>query len=136
MGTVLWVDRSARPEGRRPRRTPVGVPERAASGGAEHRHLNPRQQNSAALSFSTAERGGERCGPSEAASNARSKHPRRGLGGGRAFMCWLTLLRVMQTREAYLSLAGNALASTERLRLHRTSLYYRVRHMSELADTT
>jgi hypothetical protein len=39
-----------------------------------------------------------------------------------------------QTRETYLDLAGNALASTERLRLHRTSLYCRVRHMAELAD--
>jgi hypothetical protein len=43
--------------------------------------------------------------------------------------------RRRQTRETYLDFAGNALASTERLRLHRTSLYYRVRHMAELADT-
>jgi hypothetical protein len=43
--------------------------------------------------------------------------------------------RRRHTRETYLDLAGNALASAERLRLHRTSLYYRIRHMAELADT-
>jgi hypothetical protein len=42
---------------------------------------------------------------------------------------------LLQTQETYLDLAGNALASAERLRLHRTSLYYRIRHMTELTYT-
>lgn len=42
---------------------------------------------------------------------------------------------LLQTLEAYLDLAGNALATSERLRLHRTSLYYRIQRLEQLAGT-
>jgi hypothetical protein len=42
---------------------------------------------------------------------------------------------LLQTLETYLDLAGNALATAERLRLHRTSLYYRIRRIEHLAGT-
>jgi PucR C-terminal helix-turn-helix domain/GGDEF-like domain len=42
---------------------------------------------------------------------------------------------LLQTLETYLDLAGNALATSERLQLHRTSLYYRIRRLEELAGT-
>jgi PucR C-terminal helix-turn-helix domain/GGDEF-like domain len=42
---------------------------------------------------------------------------------------------LLQTLETYLDLAGNALATSERLKLHRTSLYYRIRRIEELAGT-
>jgi hypothetical protein len=42
---------------------------------------------------------------------------------------------LLQTLETYLDLAGNALATSERLKLHRTSLYYRIRRLEELAGT-
>jgi DNA-binding PucR family transcriptional regulator len=41
----------------------------------------------------------------------------------------------LQTLEAYLDLAGNALATSERLQLHRTSLYYRIQRLEQLAGT-
>jgi hypothetical protein len=40
---------------------------------------------------------------------------------------------LLQTLETYLDLAGNALATAERLRLHRTSLYYRIQRLERLA---
>lgn len=40
---------------------------------------------------------------------------------------------LLQTLETYLELAGNALATSERLRLHRTSLYYRIQRLEQLA---
>jgi hypothetical protein len=42
---------------------------------------------------------------------------------------------LLQTLETYLDLAGSALATAERLRLHRTSLYYRIQRLEHLADT-
>ncbi|GAB2865927.1 hypothetical protein GCM10027176_79600 [Actinoallomurus bryophytorum] len=42
---------------------------------------------------------------------------------------------LLQTLEAYLDLAGNALATSERLQLHRTSLYYRIQRLEQLAGT-
>jgi PucR C-terminal helix-turn-helix domain/GGDEF-like domain len=42
---------------------------------------------------------------------------------------------LLQTLEAYLDLAGNALATSERLQLHRTSLYYRIQRLEHLAGT-
>ena len=42
---------------------------------------------------------------------------------------------LLQTLEAYLDLAGNALATSERLQLHRTSLYYRIQRIEHLAGT-
>jgi hypothetical protein len=42
---------------------------------------------------------------------------------------------LLQTLEAYLDLAGNAHATAERLRLHRTTLYYRLHRVEQLAET-
>ncbi|WP_169952656.1 CdaR family transcriptional regulator [Microbispora sp. H11081] len=42
---------------------------------------------------------------------------------------------LLETLEVYLDLAGNAQAVSRRLRLHRTSLYYRLRRVEELAET-
>lgn len=42
---------------------------------------------------------------------------------------------LLQTLETYLDLAGSALATSERLRLHRTSLYYRIQRLEQLAGT-
>jgi DNA-binding PucR family transcriptional regulator len=42
---------------------------------------------------------------------------------------------LLQTLETYLDLAGNALAAARALRLHRTSLYYRLQRVEELAGT-
>jgi hypothetical protein len=42
---------------------------------------------------------------------------------------------LLQTLETYLDLAGNALATSQRLQLHRTSLYYRIQRLEQLADT-
>ena len=42
---------------------------------------------------------------------------------------------LLQTLETYLDLAGNALATSERLKLHRTSLYYRIQRLEHLAET-
>jgi hypothetical protein len=42
---------------------------------------------------------------------------------------------LLQTLEAYLDLAGNAHATAEYLRLHRTTLYYRLQRVEQLADT-
>ncbi|MEU5909418.1 helix-turn-helix domain-containing protein [Micromonospora sp. NPDC047527] len=42
---------------------------------------------------------------------------------------------LLQTLERYLDLAGNAHATAEQLRLHRTTLYYRLRRIEDLADT-
>ncbi|SIM83295.1 PucR family transcriptional regulator [Micromonospora cremea] len=42
---------------------------------------------------------------------------------------------LLQTLERYLDLAGNAHATAEQLRLHRTTLYYRLQRIEELADT-
>ncbi|MFI9576811.1 PucR family transcriptional regulator [Microbispora rosea] len=42
---------------------------------------------------------------------------------------------LLETLEIYLDLAGNAQAVSRRLRLHRTSLYYRLRRVEELAET-
>jgi hypothetical protein len=42
---------------------------------------------------------------------------------------------LVETLEAYLDLAGNAHATAERLRLHRTSLYYRLQRLEHLACT-
>jgi hypothetical protein len=42
---------------------------------------------------------------------------------------------LLETLETYLDLAGNALATSERLQLHRTSLYYRIRRVEQLAGT-
>ncbi|MEV1288068.1 helix-turn-helix domain-containing protein [Micromonospora sp. NPDC049679] len=42
---------------------------------------------------------------------------------------------LLETLEAYLDLAGNAHATAERLRLHRTTLYYRLQRLEQLAET-
>jgi hypothetical protein len=42
---------------------------------------------------------------------------------------------LLQTLETYLDLAGNAHATAQQLRLHRTTLYYRLQRIEELADT-
>ncbi|WP_424535701.1 PucR family transcriptional regulator [Sphaerisporangium viridialbum] len=42
---------------------------------------------------------------------------------------------LLEALEVYLDLAGSAHAASERLRLHRTSLYYRLRRVEELAGT-
>ncbi|MDG4830777.1 helix-turn-helix domain-containing protein [Solwaraspora sp. WMMD1047] len=42
---------------------------------------------------------------------------------------------LLETLEAYLDLAGNAHATAEQLRLHRTTLYYRLQRVEQLADT-
>ncbi|MEV7226886.1 MULTISPECIES: helix-turn-helix domain-containing protein [Polymorphospora] len=42
---------------------------------------------------------------------------------------------LLETLEAYLDLAGNAHATAERLRLHRTTLYYRLQRVEQLAET-
>ncbi len=42
---------------------------------------------------------------------------------------------LLQTLETYLDLAGNAHATAEQLRLHRTTLYYRLQRVEQLADT-
>ncbi|MEU2613929.1 helix-turn-helix domain-containing protein [Micromonospora sp. NPDC007271] len=42
---------------------------------------------------------------------------------------------LLETLETYLDLAGNAHATAERLRLHRTTLYYRLQRVELLADT-
>ncbi|MET7950880.1 helix-turn-helix domain-containing protein [Micromonospora sp. NPDC005324] len=42
---------------------------------------------------------------------------------------------LLETLEAYLDLAGNAHATAERLRLHRTTLYYRLQRVEQLAGT-
>lgn len=44
-------------------------------------------------------------------------------------------LPLLETLETYLDLAGNAHATSERLRLHRTSLYYRLHRVEQLAAT-
>ncbi|MER6102664.1 helix-turn-helix domain-containing protein [Streptomyces sp. NPDC001832] len=41
-------------------------------------------------------------------------------------------LPLLQTLETYLDLAGNALATSQRLKLHRTSLYYRIQRFEQL----
>jgi hypothetical protein len=42
---------------------------------------------------------------------------------------------LLETLEVYLDLAGNAHATAERLRLHRTTLYYRLQRVEQLAGT-
>ncbi|GAA4452615.1 PucR family transcriptional regulator [Phytohabitans houttuyneae] len=42
---------------------------------------------------------------------------------------------LLGTLEVYLDLAGNAHATAERLRLHRTTLYYRLHRVEQLAET-
>jgi len=42
---------------------------------------------------------------------------------------------LLETLEAYLDLAGNAHATAEQLRLHRTTLYYRLQRVEHLAET-
>ncbi|GIJ44170.1 transcriptional regulator [Virgisporangium aliadipatigenens] len=42
---------------------------------------------------------------------------------------------LLETLEAYLDLAGNAHATAEQLRLHRTTLYYRLQRVEQLAET-
>lgn len=42
---------------------------------------------------------------------------------------------LLETLERYLDLAGNAHATAKQLRLHRTTLYYRLQRIEELADT-
>lgn len=44
-------------------------------------------------------------------------------------------LPLLQTLETYLDLAGSALATARHLRLHRTSLYYRLQRVEKLAGT-
>ncbi|MEV0202395.1 helix-turn-helix domain-containing protein [Nonomuraea sp. NPDC050691] len=44
-------------------------------------------------------------------------------------------LPLLETLEAYLDLAGSAVATSRALRLHRTSLYYRLQRVEELAGT-
>lgn len=44
-------------------------------------------------------------------------------------------LPLLETLETYLDLAGSAVATSKALRLHRTSLYYRLQRVEELADT-
>ncbi len=42
---------------------------------------------------------------------------------------------LLETLETYLDVAGNAQLTAERLNLHRTSLYYRLQRLEQLADT-
>ncbi len=42
---------------------------------------------------------------------------------------------LLQTLETYLDLAGSAVATARALRLHRTSLYYRLQRVEQLAET-
>ncbi|SCE93604.1 DNA-binding transcriptional regulator, PucR family [Micromonospora mirobrigensis] len=42
---------------------------------------------------------------------------------------------LLETLETYLDLAGNAHATAQRLRLHRTTLYYRLQRVEQLAET-
>ncbi|MBC6457919.1 PucR family transcriptional regulator, partial [Actinomadura sp. HBU206391] len=42
---------------------------------------------------------------------------------------------LLETLETYLDLAGNAHATAERMNLHRTSLYYRLQRLEQLAGT-
>jgi hypothetical protein len=42
---------------------------------------------------------------------------------------------LLETLETYLDLAGNAHATAEQLRLHRTTLYYRLQRVEQLAET-
>jgi hypothetical protein len=44
-------------------------------------------------------------------------------------------LPLLETLETYLDLAGSAVATSRKLRLHRTSLYYRLQRVEELAAT-
>jgi hypothetical protein len=44
-------------------------------------------------------------------------------------------LTLLETLETYLDLAGSAVATSRALRLHRTSLYYRLQRVEELAGT-
>lgn len=44
-------------------------------------------------------------------------------------------LPLLETLETYLDLAGSAVATSRALRLHRTSLYYRLQRLEELAGT-
>ncbi|MFI6786875.1 PucR family transcriptional regulator [Nonomuraea sp. NPDC050383] len=44
-------------------------------------------------------------------------------------------LPLLETLETYLDLAGSAVATSRALRLHRTSLYYRLQRVEELAGT-
>lgn len=44
-------------------------------------------------------------------------------------------LPLLETLETYLDVAGNAQLTAERLNLHRTSLYYRLQRVEQLADT-
>ncbi|TMR30573.1 PucR family transcriptional regulator [Nonomuraea zeae] len=44
-------------------------------------------------------------------------------------------LPLLETLETYLDLAGSAVATSRALRLHRTSLYYRLQRVEELART-
>lgn len=44
-------------------------------------------------------------------------------------------LPLLETLETYLDAAGNAQVTAERLHLHRTSLYYRLQRIEQLADT-
>lgn len=44
-------------------------------------------------------------------------------------------LPLLETLETYLDLAGSAVATSRALRLHRTSLYYRLKRVEELART-
>ncbi|MFC5822234.1 PucR family transcriptional regulator [Nonomuraea insulae] len=44
-------------------------------------------------------------------------------------------LPLLETLETYLDLAGSAVATSRALRLHRTSLYYRLQRVEELAST-
>ncbi|MFI6595141.1 PucR family transcriptional regulator [Nonomuraea sp. NPDC050536] len=44
-------------------------------------------------------------------------------------------LTLLETLETYLDLAGSAVATSRALRLHRTSLYYRLQRVEELAAT-
>jgi DNA-binding PucR family transcriptional regulator len=60
----------------------------------------------------------------------RELHP--GLEGLLADAQYLPLL---ETLETYLDLAGSAVATSKALRLHRTSLYYRLQRVEELART-
>jgi sugar diacid utilization regulator len=42
---------------------------------------------------------------------------------------------MIETLETYLDVAGNAQVTAERLNLHRTSLYYRLQRVEQLANT-
>jgi hypothetical protein len=44
-------------------------------------------------------------------------------------------LPLVETLETYLDVAGNAQVTAERLNLHRTSLYYRLQRVEQLAGT-